>query len=64
MKKNPNTLSFFVTKIIQSRDEMTGIIFNETILRSINSEGVLTIRGKPWAIGSKIDFAQIKEEAV
>ena len=62
MKKHKNTLSFFVTKIIQRKDEMTGIIFNETVLSSINSGEVLTIRGKPWPVGAKIDFSQISCE--
>lgn len=69
MSKRRNTLSFEVESIREF--QIDGVTLFDTTLRfyvgrRFTENGVtderLTIRGKPWAVGMKVDFEQIKEQ--
>lgn len=53
------TLSFEVLCITERHDGR--VIYFETTLRSYSGCGTLVIRGKPWRIGKKVDFAEIQK---
>lgn len=55
------SLSFKVIEIRQRIDGST--VFYDTILRLYAREEIITIRGRPFKIGSKVDFRLLKIEA-
>jgi len=61
-KKHIPSLSFKVIEIRQRIDGRT--VFHETLLRSFAREEIITIRGRPFSIGSKVDFRLLKTESL
>jgi len=53
--KHKNTLSFEVIAIRERRPYDVSIF--DTKLRLYTTGETITVRGKPWKVGSKIDFA-------
>lgn len=59
-----NTLSFEVESIREyqvGKETGEGVTVFDTTLRFYVSDERLTIRGKPWPIGTKVDFEEIKK---
>lgn len=57
MKKHKNTLSFQVMEIVE-RFTHECVVY-DTKLRFYPTNEIITIRGKPWSVGSKVDFTEI-----
>jgi hypothetical protein len=55
--KRPVGLSFAVVAIIEK--QQWGVVYHDTVLQHYATLEKLTIRGKPWTIGSKVDFREI-----
>lgn len=52
------SLSFEVTAIIERKEY--GVVYHDTILQHYVTGEKQTIRGKPWPVGAKVDFREIK----
>jgi hypothetical protein len=58
--KNMVSLSFHVKEIIE-RDMGNGVVVYDTKLRDYCTNEIITVRGRPWRVGSKVDFLELKE---
>lgn len=54
------SLSFKVVSITES--QFCGITVFDTVLKMFTSDEILTIRGRPWKVGTKVDFKWVNPE--
>ncbi|MBM3120388.1 MAG: hypothetical protein FJ006_12755 [Chloroflexi bacterium] len=52
------SLSFCVTAIVERK--LCGAQIFDTKLQEYNTHEIITVRGKPWKVGDKVDFREIK----
>lgn len=57
--KKPIGISFQVHEITERHSPHTGIIVFDTKLRFYSTDEMLTIRGKYWPVGAKVDFREL-----
>ena len=60
MKARKSTLSFDVMSVTEYNRLGTQIF--ETTLRSLASGETMKITGKPWRVGTKVDFIELKRD--
>lgn len=63
-RKKPRTvvLSFEVVRIIERFAPYTRVAIFDTDLRHYTTDAIIVIRGKPWPLGTKVDFKEMPRD--